>query len=327
MESWRDFVTETRDEDRLFNELKDLCLSFRAGTLITEDVEQKQFLVELDRLYTLYEQGTMTRRDFLKNIGKAGLGAAALGTGLVKGKDLLPDLDGEMIDLEYIFEQGLAAALPGDVSDLFRILPAPLAAVLLHLAGVSRRIDVPAGGIKRALYYSALAKEKGMGPRTPKGRLSYGHYYAGQKLDPKYKDNPSGVYLGQSDGVKGVGGKDAIVSLNPYVQLSLTFGNAGYTGNAKTGYKIEDVYDFNNGREASRDIFSAADRAGAFKFIKKKLTGKHPDAVRAAEELMKWRETVAGYKGYPIQVQTGRPDRNLLQRIQSLFSGSDSEKA
>ena len=320
MESWRDFVTETRDEDRLFNELKDLCLSFRAGTLLTEDVEQKQFLVELDRLYALYEQGNMTRRDFLKNIGKAGLATAAVGTGLVKAKDLLDD---DMIDLEGIFEQGIAAY----AKNIFRLYPAPLAAVLLHLAGISGLIDVPAKGIKRALYYSVLAKEKGMGPRTPKGRLSYGHYYAGQKLDPKYKDDPSGVYLGKSDGVPAVSGKEAIVSLNPYVQLSLTFGNAGYTGNAKTGYKIKDVYDFNNGREASRDIFSAADRAGAFKFIKKKLTGKHRDVVRAAEELMKWRETVAGYKGYPIQVQTGRPDRNLLQRIQSLFSGSDSEKA
>lgn len=326
-ESWRLFSEEVENEDRLFKEAVDLCHSYRNGTLIVENASDQRFLVELDRLYTLYELQEMTRREFLKNLGKAGLAAGALGTGLVKGKDLLSDLDGEMIDLEMIFKQGLAMALPGEARNLFKILPAPLAAVLLHLAGVAKLVDVPAGGIKRALYYSALAKEKGMGPRTKKGRLSYGHYYAGQKLDPKYKDNPSGVYLGKSDGVPGVGGKEAIVSLNPYVQLSITFGNAGYTGNREEGYKIKDIYDFNNGREASRDIFSAADRAGAFKFIKKKLTGKRKDAVRAAEELMKWRESVAGYEGYPIQVQTGRPDRNLLQRIRSLFGGSDSKKA
>jgi len=316
MESWRRFSEEVENEDRLFNELKDLCLSFRAGTLITEDVEQKQFLVELNKLYTLYEEGGMTRRAFLQNIGKAGLATAALGTGLVKAKDAFSRFDDDdMIDLEHIFKQGIAEFR----RDIFRVLPTPLAAVMLHLGGTTGIIDVPTRGIKRALYYSALAKEKGLGPRTRKGRLHYGHYYAGQKLDPKYKDNPSGVYLGKSAGVPSVGGKDAIASLNPYVQLSITFGNAGYTGNAKEGYKIKDIYDFNNGREASRDIFSAADRAGAFKFIKRKTLGDKRDLVRAAEELMKWRESVAGYKGYPIQVETGRPDLTMLQRIQGLF--------
>jgi hypothetical protein len=316
MESWRHFEEEAEAEDRLFNELKDLCLSFRAGTLITEDVEQKQFLVELDRLYTLYEQEGMTRRQFIQRGAAAVAAAGALGTGLVKGKDAFSRFDDdEMIDLEHIFKQGIAEFR----RDIFRVLPAPLAAVLLHLGGTTGIIDVPSGGIKRALYYSALAKEKGMGPRTRKGRLHYGHYYAGQKLDPKYKDNPSGVYLGKSAGVPSVGGKEAIISSNPYVQLSITFGNAGYTGNAKEGYKIKDIYDFNNGREASRDIFSAADRAGAFKFMKRKLIGSKKDPVRAAEELMKWREAVAGYEGYPIQVETGRPDLTMLQRIQGLF--------
>jgi len=87
MESWRHFAEEAEAEDRLFNELKDLCLSFRAGTLITEDVEQKQFLVELDRLYTLYEQEPTlrTRRDILKlgAKGAAALGAASLVPGVV----------------------------------------------------------------------------------------------------------------------------------------------------------------------------------------------------------------------------------------------------
>jgi hypothetical protein len=77
MESWRHFVTETRDEDQLFNEAVNLCLSYRSGNLITEDASHQRFLVELDRLYTLYELQEMTRRDFLKNLMKGGAAVAA----------------------------------------------------------------------------------------------------------------------------------------------------------------------------------------------------------------------------------------------------------
>jgi len=77
MESWRHFVTETGDEDQLFSEAVNLCLSYRSGNLITEDASHQRFLVELDRLYTLYEQGGMSRRDFLKNIMKGGAAVAA----------------------------------------------------------------------------------------------------------------------------------------------------------------------------------------------------------------------------------------------------------
>jgi hypothetical protein len=77
MEGWRLFAEESEDEDRLFNEVRDMCLSFRTGALIVEDVSQKQFLVELEKLYTLYEQGEMSRRGFLKNLMKGGAALAA----------------------------------------------------------------------------------------------------------------------------------------------------------------------------------------------------------------------------------------------------------
>tara|TARA_R110002110_G_scaffold408945_1_gene630924 strand:- start:86 stop:760 length:675 start_codon:yes stop_codon:yes gene_type:complete len=77
MEGWRLFAEESEDEDRLFNEVGDICLSFRAGALITEDASQKQFLVQLEKLYTLYEQGEMSRRGFLKNLMKGGAALAA----------------------------------------------------------------------------------------------------------------------------------------------------------------------------------------------------------------------------------------------------------
>jgi len=190
-------------------------------------------------------------------------------------------------------------------SQLFRVLPAPVAAVILHLAGVEEEVSIPSSKTKRALYYTILAKEKGLGPRGPRNQIHYGHYWHGQTLDPKYKDNPEGVYGGKWAGVPSAGGKEAIFSSNPYVQMSITFGNAGFSGDKESGYKVTDNYDFNNGREASRDIFAAADRSGAVDFIKKKTIGEDQDWVQAAEEVMKWREDVMGYSGYPLTVDTG----------------------
>jgi len=77
MEGWRLFAEESEDEDRLFNEVRDICLSFRATGFITEDISQKQSLVELEKLYTLYEQGKMSRRGFLQNLMKGGAALAA----------------------------------------------------------------------------------------------------------------------------------------------------------------------------------------------------------------------------------------------------------
>tara|TARA_R110000751_G_scaffold76521_1_gene154358 strand:- start:41 stop:814 length:774 start_codon:yes stop_codon:yes gene_type:complete len=96
LENWRFFTEETKKEDLLFNELKDMCLSFRAGTLITERVAQKQFLVELEKLYTLYEAKGMTRRQFLKNAG-----AAAIAAGTLTGGGAAMGALGNKLDREH----------------------------------------------------------------------------------------------------------------------------------------------------------------------------------------------------------------------------------
>jgi len=77
MESWRPFAEEAENEDQLFNEAVSLCLSYRDGNLIVESASDQRFLVELDRLYTLYEEKPgLSRRGFLKGLLAVGATAA-----------------------------------------------------------------------------------------------------------------------------------------------------------------------------------------------------------------------------------------------------------
>ncbi len=218
---------------------------------------------------------------------------------------------------------------------IFRLpIPPPVSAALLFLAGVEGEVYLPLKGHKRAMYYTALAQTRGMGPGRQWGTketgrvtgIHYGHYYFGQLLDPNVgREKAVPTYLAASGGAPAsAGGAEVIASQNPYAQMSITIGATGVTknpedrgiamqGNSKDGFIIKDTYHFPHGRDAERSLFSKIAIIGSLEFIWKQA-GRDP--IKALEEIFKWRQ-ITGYKGYTLVIETGVPDSGGF--LQGLF--------
>ena len=331
MESWRDFVTETRDEDRLFNELKDLCLSFRAGTLITEDVEQKQFLVELDRLYALYEQGQLTRRDLLK---RGAASAAALGAAGVLGPKAVQAAFLSPPPAKDTARPGLATRSLGRTA---QALAMAFDTVTMNMENFVTQCFVDFVG-RRKKPLGAQDLDRNLrdclriiaNDARKRGKMSWGddrdykRVATSKEYAARFGGPSTGTYNMAANMKGGASIVDSLVSRDPLNNIfnTLTHMRIKISGDKIT---ITDIYDFNPvvnilgnpGRRGARENpeffrqeknfyeFVSAARKGKLKVYRGKRKGWVPVSFfsRAGiENLSRFYEGLFNYKGFPVNI-------------------------
>lgn len=149
--------------------------------------------------------------------------------------------------------------------------------------------------MRKAGYYVCMAAEQ-----AGRKSVSYEDYQTGQDLDPNISQREATYSYGPSG--------DVLFSMNPYAQLSISFGQAEFQGNQQAGYSISDGYNFNLNRD-KRVIRAASQYVATIgnieALIKRVFNGEVGGGlIGAIEEILVMYEHTLRYTGFRLMLQT-----------------------
>ena len=183
---------------------------------------------------------------------------------------------------------------------------APAQSALLNFVGMRQQLySFTSPSYRQKMWYVVQCARKRLGKKP--GLIDYSDYFEAQKLDPEYKSAP-GPTWGQ-----GAASAAALLSANPYCQLSVTFGHCNFKAEGDE-FLVYDRYEFILDRDPSRIealgdyLFGLPGIKTAFDSFKRGGFA----AVANFEGLLVAYENTFKYRGYPTAIKTLKPDVGTL---------------
>ena len=214
---------------------------------------------------------------------------------------------------------GLAASAAAAASGV----AAPALSALLNFVGMRKQVySFTSPEYRKRMWYVVQTATKRLGGKP--GLIDYSDYFEAQKLDPDYKGSPGATWQNGAKGPK------AIVSTNPYCQLSVTFGHCNFKKRGEE-FLVYDRYEFILDRDPSL-IEASGDYLFAMPFIKKSLASFKTGGLAAVadfEGLLVAYENTFGYRGYPTSIVTLNPNTDTMGVVKAygsqLIPGADDD--
>lgn len=248
-------------------------------------------------------------------LGRPGAKAGTFNPQLVTDPKEITRIQGQIRKLnQTAVPSNLFTSLIASAGSMAAGIAAPAQSALLSFIGMRQQVySFTDPEYRKRMWYVVQAALKRLGGKP--GLIDYPDYYEAQKLDPEYKNN-----IGDTWG-KGAKGPAAILSTNPYCQLSVTFGHCNFKQQGDE-YIVYDRYEFILDRDPSI-IEAANDYLFAMPFIRKSFESFKKGgfaAVADFEGLLVAYENTFNYRGYPTAIKTLKPDTDALGMIKAYGS-------
>jgi hypothetical protein len=248
-------------------------------------------------------------------LGRPGAKAGTFNPQLVTDPKEIARIQGQIKKLnQTAVPSNLFTSLIASAGSMAAGIAAPAQSALLSFVGMRQQIySFTDPEYRKRMWYVVQAALKRLGGKP--GLIDYSDYYEAQKLDPEYKNN-----IGETWG-RGAKGPAAILSTNPYCQLSVTFGHCNFKQQGDE-YLVYDRYEFILDRDPGI-IEAANDYLFAMPFIKKSFESFKKGgfaAVADFEGLLVAYENTFNYRGYPTAIKTLKPDTDTLGMIKAYGS-------
>jgi hypothetical protein len=190
----------------------------------------------------------------------------------------------------------------------------PAQSALLNFVGMRQQLySFTSPSYRQKMWYVVQRARKRLGGKP--GLIDYTDYKEAQRLDPEYKNN-----VGDTWG-QGAEGPSALISTNPYCQLSVTFGHCNFKAEGDE-FLVYDRYEFILDRDPSY-VEAAGDYLFGLPFIKKSFESFKKGgfaAVADFEGLLVSYENTFNYRGYPTAIKTLKPDVGTLELLKAYAS-------
>ena len=257
-------------------------------------------------------------------LGRPGAKAGTFNPQLVTDPKEIARIQGQIKKLDATVNpsnlfMGLAASAAAAASGV----TFPALSALLNFVGMRKQVySFTSPEYRKRMWYVVQTAAKRLGGKP--GLIDYSDYYNAQKLDPDYKGSPGGTWQ------FGAKGPSAIVSTNPYCQLSVTFGHCNFENRGEE-YLVRDRYEFILDRDPSL-IEASGDYLFGMPFIQKALesfkTGGFA-AVADFEGLLVAYQNTFNYRGYPTSIVTLNPNTDAMGLVKAygsqLIPGADDD--
>ena len=191
---------------------------------------------------------------------------------------------------------------------LIPVTALPLAGAFLisFLAMRQKPYAVTTVKYREKMHYVVQAAIKRLGGKK-NGVINYDDYQTAQRMDPETKSAPAPTWQ------KGIAGPAAIVSGNPYTQLSASFGHVFFEQNGDE-FLVHDTYEFILDRDPTI-VEAAKDYVLGFPAVKAWFSsmGKSGTAaVTNLEAMLVAYEATFGYRGFPTSLITKKPGASAV---------------
>lgn len=190
----------------------------------------------------------------------------------------------------------------------------PAQAALLNFVGMRQKLySFTSPSYRQKMWYVVQRARKRLGGKP--GLIDYTDYFEAQKMDPEYKNNPGPTWS------QGASGPSALISTNPYCQLSVTFGHCNFKAEGDE-FLVYDRYEFILDRDPSY-VEAAGDYLFSLPFIKKSFESFKKGGFAAVvdfEGLLVAYENTFNYRGYPTAIKTLKPDVGTLELLKAYAS-------
>jgi len=236
-------------------------------------------------------------------LGRPGAPAGTQNPVLVTNPKHIAAIQGAIIKLnQSAVPSNLLTALAASAVAAASGIAMPAQSALLNFVGMRKQLySFTSPSYRQKMWYVVQRAQKRLGGKP--GLIDYSDYFEAQKLDPEYRSAPGPTWS------KGASGPTALVSANPYCQLSVTFGHCSFQAEGDE-FLVYDRYEFILDRDPSR-VEALGDYLFGLPYIKKVLASFMTGGASAVinfEGLLVAYENTFKYRGYPTAIKTLKPD-------------------